>query len=313
MASIDFSIIIPVYNGESFIERAIQSVLAQTYTNYEIIVVNDGSTDGTGDVLGRYGNIIKVIDQVNGGVSSARNAGLSHANGRYIAYLDADDQWEPCKLERYLTVFNEHQVDFIFSDLDRTVYGDYSGSRKNSDFFSFIDDFPRVCRVDDITIYTGKQLRNLLFYGYPFYPSTFAIARTKLEHVGWAEGVKYSEDLLFGLHCSDICSFAYIGQALTLLDCHETNASSDLINMYHNDVKAFEAYSSKTTGLNKYMGLQAASRKNLSLGLYYANQKELKRSLYHYGKSLISPTLLPYTIKGVMSSIVKSMSFGRTP
>ena len=86
------SVIVPVYNGESYIERCIDSIINQAYTNWELIVVNDGSTDKTVDILKQYNNNkIKIHHQKNKGVSEARNLGLSYATGDYIAFIDADD------------------------------------------------------------------------------------------------------------------------------------------------------------------------------------------------------------------------------
>lgn len=87
------STIIPVYNGEDTIARAIDSALAQDFASQEIIVVNDGSTDNTAEVLAGYGDRIRVIHQMNGGAAHARNAGITVAGGEYLAFLDADDEW----------------------------------------------------------------------------------------------------------------------------------------------------------------------------------------------------------------------------
>ncbi|MGN0995842.1 MAG: glycosyltransferase family 2 protein [Candidatus Ventricola sp.] len=97
------SIIMPVYNGERFVAEAIDSILAQSVRDWELIVVNDGSTDGTQVVLERYAvdPRIRLIRQENGGVSSARNAGIVAARGEYLAFLDADDTWYPDCLETY--------------------------------------------------------------------------------------------------------------------------------------------------------------------------------------------------------------------
>jgi glycosyltransferase involved in cell wall biosynthesis len=85
------SIIIPVYNGEDFLSQAINSVLAQTYQNIEVIVVDDGSTDGTRQIIESYGKKIIAIHKSNGGVASALNVGIQHATGEYIAWLSHDD------------------------------------------------------------------------------------------------------------------------------------------------------------------------------------------------------------------------------
>jgi len=103
---IKFSVIIPAYNSEHTIARAIDSVLAQSYTNYEIIVVDDASTDKTVEILeSNYSAFIKVIQKVvNGGGSVARNSGMDVATGDYIAFLDADDAWHKDKLMLVKTI-----------------------------------------------------------------------------------------------------------------------------------------------------------------------------------------------------------------
>jgi glycosyltransferase involved in cell wall biosynthesis len=92
------SVVMPAYNVAWCIGRAIDSVLAQDYTSRELIVVNDGSTDGTRPLLATYGGEVTVIDQDNRGMSAARNAGIRRCRGAYVAFLDADDQWLPKKL-----------------------------------------------------------------------------------------------------------------------------------------------------------------------------------------------------------------------
>jgi glycosyltransferase involved in cell wall biosynthesis len=87
------SVVIPTYNCESYIAEAIESVLRQNYVELELIIVNDGSTDGTLAVCERFGSCVYVISQHNQGVASARNTGIRAANGSVIGFLDADDLW----------------------------------------------------------------------------------------------------------------------------------------------------------------------------------------------------------------------------
>ncbi|MCU0694119.1 MAG: glycosyltransferase [Polyangiaceae bacterium] len=92
------SVVVPAYNAAWCVGKAIDSVLAQTYRDFEIIVVNDGSTDDTLAVLRGYGDAIRIVDQRNGGMSNARNAGIRAARGQFLAFLDSDDWWLPNKL-----------------------------------------------------------------------------------------------------------------------------------------------------------------------------------------------------------------------
>ncbi|HBE81528.1 MAG TPA: glycosyltransferase family A protein [Pyrinomonadaceae bacterium] len=101
------SVIIPAYNYGRFIAEAIESVLVQTMRPVEIVVVDDGSTDDTAEMVARFGDAVKYIRQENAGVCIARNRGVAESNGELIAFLDADDIWEPTKLEKQVAKFAE--------------------------------------------------------------------------------------------------------------------------------------------------------------------------------------------------------------
>lgn len=100
------SVIVPIYNAEQYLEKCIDSIINQTYTNFEIILVNDGSTDNSGSICDEYAkkdSRIRVIHKENGGLSSARNVGLDNANGEYVSFVDSDDWIEQDMLE---TLYN---------------------------------------------------------------------------------------------------------------------------------------------------------------------------------------------------------------
>ena len=103
------SIIIPTYNCARYLGRAIDSAISQTYKDYEIVVVDDGSTDDTKDVAMQYGRKVTYLYQQNQGLSAARNYAVSNASGELLAYLDADDMWYPDKLERQVAFLDAHQ------------------------------------------------------------------------------------------------------------------------------------------------------------------------------------------------------------
>jgi glycosyltransferase involved in cell wall biosynthesis len=99
------SVIIPAYNAAAFLQETIESVLSQTFTDWELLVVDDGSTDQTPDIVQHYQKVdsrIQLIRQANQGVSATRNSGVANSQGDYIAFLDADDQWLPQKLSAHL-------------------------------------------------------------------------------------------------------------------------------------------------------------------------------------------------------------------
>ena len=115
------SIILPVYNGEQFLAETIQSVLAQSYHAYELIIVDDGSTDCTRDIALSY-PFVQYIYQAQGGASAARNKGILAACGEYLAFLDADDLWEPDKLRAQIKAFQANpDVEIVTGHIQQFV------------------------------------------------------------------------------------------------------------------------------------------------------------------------------------------------
>jgi glycosyltransferase involved in cell wall biosynthesis len=121
------SVIIPVFNRSTLVREAVDSVLNQTFNDFELIVVDDGSTDGIHTVLQRYGDKLIYIKQDNKGVSAARNRGIAQAKGEFLAFLDSDDLWMPEKLSV--------QVEFF---------------RKNQEYM--------ICQTEEIWIRNGKRV-----------------------------------------------------------------------------------------------------------------------------------------------------------
>lgn len=113
------SIIMPAYKAEKTISDSIESVLAQTYQNFELIVIDDCSPDNTRDIVNQFAtsdNRVKLISKdINEGVAAARNTGLDHAVGDYVAFLDSDDKWEMTKLEQQEKILKNQNIDVVFS------------------------------------------------------------------------------------------------------------------------------------------------------------------------------------------------------
>ncbi len=121
------SIITPCYNGSKYIAQTIDSVRAQTYPHWQMLIVDDGSKDNSVEIIEKYvdqDSRIRLIRQPNGGSAAARNNGIRNAQGRYIALLDADDVWEPRFLESQLALMKEHDATL--------VYGSYKMIDENS-------------------------------------------------------------------------------------------------------------------------------------------------------------------------------------
>ena len=112
------SIIIPCYNSQQFIRRAINSVLKQSYRNFEIIAVNDGSKDSTSSILDEFKKKIKIIHIKNSGPSVARNIGIRKSKGELISFLDSDDYWHKDKLKIQVNFMNKYEdIKIVTSNL----------------------------------------------------------------------------------------------------------------------------------------------------------------------------------------------------
>jgi glycosyltransferase involved in cell wall biosynthesis len=165
------STIIPAFNAEHTIAVTINSALSQNWESHEVVVVNDGSTDGTADILKEYGNQIKVITQPNGGLSAARNAGIRCSTGKYLAFLDSDDIWLPGKLEAMVPMLESNsRASLAFSGYTLL---DGNGSKCGEADFGvaleqLLDESPLpVCSLSSWIL-----------------PSTWVTPRTMLERIG---------------------------------------------------------------------------------------------------------------------------------
>jgi len=163
------SVIIPTYNSANYIEETVQSVFAQIYTDYEVIVINDGSTDHTLDILEKYKDRLTVLTKSNGGPASARNEGIRESNGQFIAFLDADDIWKPNKLE----------LQVAFMQQNRDIGYCYA----NAECFSVTKDGNRVHRRDLICSISGMVFREQFWSNF-IVNSTVMVRRTCLDEIG---------------------------------------------------------------------------------------------------------------------------------
>ena len=159
------SVIIPTYNCDRYLARAIESALEQSYTDHEILIVDDGSTDNTADLLDRYEGKIRYFRQPNRGVSAARNLALSHATGEFIAYLDADDMWYPKKLElqvAFLDIEKEcglvHTEVSVIDEDDHIVHLRFNGeTQRVIPQGHCLADMLRQCHIQTLTVLERRE------------------------------------------------------------------------------------------------------------------------------------------------------------
>ena len=178
-----FTIVIPLYNKEKYIRRAIDSVLSQDFEDFELIVVNDGSTDGSVSQIKEVSdNRLKLIDQVNKGVGSARNTGISNANSNWIALLDADDVWATNHLSELKNIINK----FPLSGMVSTQHIIVNTNSINS--VMTIDSQNSIIRSIDYFFETTKKAGVV-------WSSAVAIRKDVFKNIGGFSDEKMGEDL----------------------------------------------------------------------------------------------------------------------
>ena len=205
------SVIIPVYNRKDCVAKAIESVLAQTYPVQEIIVVDDGSVDGVYDELNRrYGNRLHLIRQENAGVSAARNRGIAQATGEWIAFLDADDEWMPVKLQRQVEALESLGTEYGVCFTDCQYRGDENlratafeecGIFRVAPFYSLA--YPSRYLVPKYGLYVQSMLarRDLL-----------------LKSGGFRQDMRFSEDTELIFRMSFQTKYCAVTKALVVID-----------------------------------------------------------------------------------------------
>ncbi|MBN8590140.1 MAG: glycosyltransferase [Anaerolineae bacterium] len=222
------SVVIPCYNQATFLANAIGSLLTQTRPPDEIIVVNDGSTDNTAEVAGRYGPPVKLINQANRGLAGARNTGLQACTSDLIAFLDSDDTLEPTSLEKRSALLESHPEWFvIYSDVqlvqeNGTAMGRYSqlmpGLQPSGNVF-------------------GMLVRYNLMPVHAFIFRRECLAQTGL----FDESLRSIEDYDFWLRMAAHYDFQYLDEALANYRVHAQQMTRvDRQPMQRNDLKVHE-------------------------------------------------------------------------
>lgn len=235
------SVIIPTYNRAKYVRHAIDSVLGQTYPNYEIIVVDDGSTDNTREALKPYVNRIKYIYQEHSGHSAARNTAIHASRGQWIAFLDSDDTWLPAKLSRQMEILNHSRAKVCFTN----IIWNSEDREKSSE-----NQLP--CKKNN----SGEQVFDepfdlLLFESVHKVLVTLVVERDLLFRVGcFDERLNRHVDVRLCFRLAFEAPFAYVNQPLAVIDRRpglqrvSTNCSFDFLKAAYcgNAITRSEAY-----------------------------------------------------------------------
>jgi glycosyltransferase involved in cell wall biosynthesis len=271
------SVVIPNYNYAQYLSDAIESVLKQTYQNIEIIVVDDGSTDNSREIASRCLDRIALVCKENGGVSSARNEGLSISKGSYICFLDADDSWEKSKVEQQLKVA-----------LDKNSGLVYSGYLECDSNLFPIRMISPVFKGDCEDIYRRNPGMAVALLG----TSTALIRADLLRKIGMFDlDLKTSADWDYLRRISKLTDFNFVAEPLVRYRRHSQNMSAgSLIDYYADNEKALKKMLSEYSNfglrsilLNSYSRFRfyiGASSAFLKSGNFKLGFKHLLKSIF---------------------------------
>ena len=219
------SVIIPNYNYARYVDQAIESVLNQTYKNIELIVVNNGSTDDSLEVVSKYSDRIKLINQDNLGQSGSRNSGLRAVTGNLIAFLDADDFWEKDKIEKQLLLISEEV---------QLVYCGVSTFRESG--IQIVDFLSPKYRGDCHDYFIQVPGGSIVLSG----ESTALFSTTLLNKVGlFDEELNSAAGWDFFRRCSKFTDFDFTDEFLTHYRLHDSNMSNSSVNTIRDMRKAY--------------------------------------------------------------------------
>jgi glycosyltransferase involved in cell wall biosynthesis len=216
------SIIIPAFNCSKYIMETIQSILSQEGAcDIEVIVINDGSTDDTGEIARGFGEPVRVIDQTNAGVCAARNRGIKEAKGEFMALVDHDDYWLPNKLVNQLIAFECHPyVDVVFSDFIRWYPDEGNGS------FESPSNFKLQAEPQGIdSEYTGWIYHQMLLDSWVLTSTALVRSKVVVAAGGFDETLPFSEDWDFWLRLTRVSQFLKLREATTLYRQHPNQGS----------------------------------------------------------------------------------------
>lgn len=229
------SVIIHTYNNERFIAETIETVLAQTFKDYEIIVVDDGSTDNTRTALNPYIDRVKYHYKENGGIASAKNAGIKLSNGEYVAFLDHDDLWVPEKLDVQIDYFYKNpQVGLVYSK-----------------YASFRNGDGDVIRVKPKVGFSGWIFAKLISKSV-IQTSTVMVRMDCLKAVGpFDESLALADEYDLFLRIAKSYQCGFINKELTRYRIHENNASKNRHLFDLENLKVYERLYGNYNDLSK--------------------------------------------------------------
>ncbi len=244
-----FTVIIPLYNKENYIENTLKSILNQTFTDYEVLIVNDCSTDKSVEKVKPFlSETIRLIEHtVNKGLSASRNTGIKKANANYITFLDADDVWKPTFLETIHQLVKDFPEAKIFGTNYEEVYSNNIVSPIN---FSNVIDSNNAQIIDFFKYNLGQGIYN---------HGSVCFHKSVYEKAGlYDETIDFAEDIDFNIRANYFFKLAY-SNTIQMQYFMETGAQltrSSILNKRLPDYDKYDAFAKENNSLSKYLSFE---------------------------------------------------------
>ena len=249
------SVIIPTYNYGRFIAEAIQSVLQQTHRPDEIVVVDDGSTDDTAQVVAGFGDAVKYVRQDNGGVCAARNKGVAESTGEIIAFMDADDTMEPESIAKQVALFSDERVGLVHCGL--RLFDDETGETIELQLEGGEDGV-----ADNLLLWEGASIAG---------PGAILVTREAFDSVdGFDTGMKVGEDWDFCYRVARKFKVRFVPEPLVNYRSHATAAHRNVAEMERGMSRFYEkAFSTNDEAVLKLKSRAYGNFHKVMAGSYF--------------------------------------------
>lgn len=252
------SVTIPCYNSQGFIKETIQSVLDQTFSDFEIVVIDDGSQDGTGEIVNNFNDHrIRYFHQKNRGLSYTRDRLVALSEGEYIAFLDHDDVWLPEKLEKQMAVFSCNQdLGLVYSDC------------------FIIDGMGDVVSRQSkrIKLHRGQVFKELLYRNFIPIPTVLMKKKVLSEFLPFPP-YKIAEEYAVFLKCAEKYPLEYVDEPLAKYRSHDSTYAADFELSLKESLGIYDYWSQKLSGKDK--NIEEIIKKGKAEDFFVAGKKEL--------------------------------------
>ena len=274
------SVIIPTYNSSRTIGETLQSVFRQTYSDFEILLINDGSTDNLMEALkGFQDSRLQILDYENGGLSAARNRGIDRASGDYLIFLDADDLWSSDKLESHVNALDNARKT---NPKAGVVYS----------WAYFLDDETNACYINHPKLYEGDVLSDILGSNFVTSGSNPMITREAINSVGYFnDDFKGASDWEYWIRLAQQWNYILIPERQVFYRQSRTSMSSNIDNMENSALQVLKSVFPTLPG--DLQSIQATARSNIyfySAHLYFTRFPGWRRH-YKIPKKLLQSVL----------------------